>query len=52
MRVVNGVGSSGGPGEPVSADANGDGARFVGHINRLQEELYAEWQKNKRLKGA
>ena len=33
-------------------DASGDGARFVGHINRLQEELYAERQKNRRLKGA
>ena len=33
-------------------DAGGDGARFVGHINRLQEELYAERQKNRRLKGA
>ena len=41
-----------GAGEPVSADATGDGARFIGQINRLQEELYAERQKNKRLKGA
>src|SRR6266446_8758546 len=39
-------------GETVSADANGDGARLVGHINRLQEDLYAERQKNKRWKGA
>ena len=38
--------------EPVSTGPNGDGARFVGQINRLQEELYAERQKNKRLKGA
>jgi hypothetical protein len=38
--------------EPVSTSPNGDGARFVGQINRLQEELYAERQKNKRLKGA
>jgi hypothetical protein len=37
---------------PVSPDGNGDGVRFVGQINRLQEELYAERQKNKRLKGA
>lgn len=39
---------------PTSAlgDGNGDGARFVGQINRLQEELYTERQKNKRLKGA
>jgi hypothetical protein len=36
----------------MSADANGDGARLFGHINRLQEDLYAERQKNKRLKGA
>ena len=33
-------------------DGNGDGARFVSQINRLQEELYTERQKNKRLKGA
>lgn len=33
-------------------EGNGDGARFVGQINRLQEELYSERQKNKRLKGA
>jgi len=38
--------------EPMSTSPNGDGARFVGQINRLQEELYAERQKNKRLKGA
>lgn len=43
--------TGGGAGEPVSADASGDGARFVGHINQLQEELYAERQKNKRVKG-
>jgi len=36
----------------ASSDRSGDGARLVGHINRLQEELYAERQKNKRLKGA
>ena len=47
-----------GPGKPDTAlrdpsptDATGDGARLVGHINRLQEELYAERQKNKHLKG-
>ena len=34
-----------------STGTNGDSARFVGQINRLQEELYAERQKNKRLKG-
>ena len=52
-KKVNGPRSSGvGTGETVSADANGDGARLVGHINRLQEDLYAERQKNKRWKGA
>ena len=52
-KKVNGPRSSEvGTGEPVSADANGDGARLVGHINRLQEDLYSERQKNKRLKGA
>jgi hypothetical protein len=33
-------------------EASGNGAKFVGHINRLQEELYSERQKNRRLKGA
>ena len=33
-------------------NSGGDGAQLVGHINRLQEELYAERQKNRRLKGA
>ena len=52
-KKVNGPRSSGvGTGETVSADANGDCARLVGHINRLQEDLYSERQKNKRLKGA
>ena len=52
-KKVNGLRSSGaGNVENVSPDANGDGARFVGHINRLQEDLYSERQKNKRLKGA
>lgn len=37
--------------DPSSADAIGDGAKLVGHINRLQEELYAERQRNKHLKG-
>ncbi len=48
-----------GPDKPDSAtrqnapnDSTGDGAKLVGHINRLQEELYAERQKNKHLKGA
>lgn len=52
-RKVNGSRDTGGrAGEPVSTGPNGDGARLVGQINRLQEELYAERQKNKRLKGA
>jgi hypothetical protein len=38
--------------EPAPPGANGDGVRLVGHINRLQEDLYTERQKNKRLKGA
>jgi hypothetical protein len=41
-----------GAAEPVSTGFNGDGARLVGQINRLQEELYAERRKNQRLKGA
>jgi hypothetical protein len=35
-----------------SSDGNLTGVKFIGHINRLQEELYTERQKNKRLKGA
>jgi hypothetical protein len=52
-KKVNGPrDTSGGAGEPASTGANGDGTRFVGQINHLQEELYAERQKNRRLKGA
>lgn len=51
IRVNGPRDSSSGGGEPMSTCA-GDGARFVSQINRLQEELYAERQKNKRLKGA
>lgn len=36
----------------AAGDGSGDCARLVGQINRLQEELYAEREKNKRLKGA
>ena len=51
-KKVNGTrGTGSGVAEPVSTGPTGDGARFVGQINRLQEELYAERQKNKRLKG-
>src|SRR5208283_4859674 len=52
-KKVNGPRDSGsGAGEPVFAGTSGDGARFVGQINHLQEELYTERQKNRRLKGA
>jgi len=51
LKKVNGPRDTG-SGEPSSPGTNGDGARFVGQINRLQEELYTERQKNKRLKGA
>ena len=51
-KVSGARGVDSGAAEPASTDANGDGVRFVGQINRLQEELYAERQKNKRLKGA
>jgi len=51
-KKVNGAkGVEAGSGESAAAGANGDGTRFVGQINRLQEELYVERQKNKRLKG-
>jgi len=40
------------PSPSTSPERSGEGSRFVGHINHLQEELYAERQKNKRLKGA
>jgi hypothetical protein len=51
-RKINGSSPSEPPRETRSPEGNGTGARFVGHINRLQEELYTERQKNKRLKGA
>lgn len=52
-KKMNGPrGADCGAGEPALTGANGDSARLVGQINRLQEELYAERQKNKRLKGA
>jgi hypothetical protein len=38
-------------GETTAPGTNGDGVRLVGHINRLQEDLYTEREKNKRLKG-
>src|SRR5712664_17432 len=52
-KKISGARDTGsGVGEPVLTDINGDGARLVGQINRLQEELYAERRKNQRLKGA
>jgi hypothetical protein len=52
-KKVNGPRHAGSEaGVPVSTGANADGVRLVGQINRLQEELYTERQKNKRLKGA
>jgi hypothetical protein len=52
-RKINGPSSSEPlPRDTTNTEAGGNGAKFVGHINRLQEELYSERQKNKRLKGA
>jgi hypothetical protein len=52
-KKVNGPRDTGGSaGGPALTGTNGDGTRFVGQINRLQEELYTERQRNKRLKGA
>jgi len=52
-KKVNGQGDSRpGTGSQPPANFGGNGAQLVGHINRLQEELYAERQKNRRLKGA
>ncbi|MCU1298592.1 MAG: hypothetical protein JWO91_2870 [Acidobacteriaceae bacterium] len=36
----------------VSPEGNGSDSKLIDQINRLQEELYAERRKNKRLKGA
>jgi chromosome segregation ATPase len=36
----------------ASPEASGGDSKLIDQINRLQEELYAERQKNKRLKGA
>jgi hypothetical protein len=52
-KKVNGAGHDGGSGnQSRTAGGSGDGERLVGHINRLQEELYSERQKNRRLKGS
>jgi hypothetical protein len=50
-KKVNGIGRSGAADEFTSANGRENGAAVVDHINHLQEELYAERQKNKRLKG-
>ncbi len=49
-KKVNGARDTGGD-DSASSVSNGDSARLIGQISRLQEELYAERQKNKRLKG-
>jgi hypothetical protein len=52
-KKVNGNGQSRGDTDnPRPTNGNRDGVPLVGHINHLQEELYAERQKNRRLKGA
>jgi hypothetical protein len=52
-RKINGSSPSTPPQKDAgSPEGHSAGTTFVGHINRLQEELYAERQKNKRLKGA
>ncbi|MFZ1975340.1 MAG: hypothetical protein WAU89_21025 [Candidatus Acidiferrales bacterium] len=52
-KKLNGSrGSETGPAASGPGDENGNGARLVSQINRLQEELYAERKRNKRLKGA
>ena len=52
-KKVNGAGHDGRSSNALqTASENGDGVQLVGHINRLQEELYTERQKNKRLKGS
>jgi hypothetical protein len=51
-KKVNGPRDTGGSArEPALTGTDGDGTRLVGHINRLQEELYTERQKNRRWKG-
>lgn len=53
-KKTNGNGDAADTGE-VQASSNAgqaDSARLMSHINYLQQQLYAERQKNKRLKGA
>ena len=42
-------GATGGP--KTAADVRGADAKLVTHINNLQEQLYAERNNNRRLKG-
>jgi hypothetical protein len=46
-KKFDGNGSNG-----QTINIQGSNAELVAHINRLQQELYVERQKNKRLKGA
>lgn len=51
-KKVSGSRSESAAASSTPSEGNGDSTRFIGHINRLQEELYAERQRNRRLKGA
>ena len=51
-KKVNGTVRSNGTEGPGSPNGKENGAVVVDHINHLQEELYAERQKNRRLKGS
>lgn len=52
-KKLDGAGHNGGSANGTRAAGEaGNGVPLVEHINRLQEELYAERQKNKRLKGS
>lgn len=51
-KKINGPEDRGRSSPASPPDGSAEGARLVGQVNRLQEELYAERQKNRRLKGA
>jgi len=51
-KRVSGNGKSNAPSEMAAAAGKENGTVVVDHINRLQEELYAERQKNRRVKGS
>ena len=53
-RKTNGNGelSAATQGDPVSAGEESETSRLMQHINNLQQQLYSEREKNKRLKGA